>query len=308
MKNLLDHISSEVLPEEGYTEVDTHKFNAPSAKNRGSQKRIDALFTCAPSTNIDGEGGHKNNDSQATLAPSLLNIYVQTYEQSQKMRMETMNRIRCWLRDTKPKEEWPCQDPDKVFNDAYIKSLPVGEIPNDLRLTIAHIEELEKESAKWIKRELKNHPLWPWLSGIKGIGPVLAGRLLHRIGDIRRFPNVANLWSYCGLDGLGWRKRPHNWALTSICFNIAESFQKQKMFSGGYRDIYDARKEYETTKPPCTAEQYPPLKKDKKGNPIYRDCLSRGFTECCRPAHINNKARRYAVKEFLKDLWIEGNK
>ena len=30
--------------------------------------------------------------------------------------------------------------------------------------------------------------------------------------------------------------------------------------------------------------------------------------ETCRPAHINNKARRYAVKMFLKDLWIENQK
>lgn len=241
------------------------------------------------SLTIDGESGHNFGDNQLTPAPSLLNIYVQQYEQAQKMRMETMNRIRCWLRDTVPKEEWPCNDAEKSFNDAYILSLPLGVIPNDLRCSVNIIDSLEKESAKFIKRELKNHFLWPWLEGIRGMGPVLAGRLLHRVGDINRFDNVAKLWSYCGLDGPGWRQRPHSWALTSICFNIAESFQKQKMFSGGYRDVYDKRKEYESTRPAC------------------EKCKEAGFEENCRPAHINNKARRYTVKEFLKDLWIEGH-
>ena len=287
MKSLLDHIEKEVLPGEGHLPGDNHHKPAPSANNGGGQILYENHEQIA-SPEVDREGGHTAGDAQVPSAPSLLNIYVQTYEQAQKMRMETMNRIRCWLRDTKPKEEWPCQDAEKSFNDAYILSLPVGDIPNDLRLMMAQIETLEKESAKWIKRELKNHELWPWLSSIKGMGPVLAGRLLHRIGDIKRFPNVAKLWSYCGLDGPGWRQRPHSWALTSICFNIAESFQKQKTFSGGYRDIYDDRKEYEITKPAC------------------EKCKEAGFEEVCRPAHINNKARRYTVKEFLKDLWVEG--
>ncbi len=238
----------------------------------------------APQINIDEEGGHLQRDNQMTAAPSLLNIYVQTFEQAQHLRLETMNRMRCWARDSIPKDQWPNENPEKSFNDIAILNSTI--LPLDLRDFVQHIVGLEKDAAKMMKREMKQHPLWPFLESIRGMGPVLAARLLHRI-DGKEFKQVSNLWSYCGLDGPGWRKNPHNWDLTSICFNIAESFQKQSKGSGGYRDIYDARKEYEDTKPPC------------------EKCKEQGFEEKCRPAHINNKARRYAVKMFLKDLWVE---
>ena len=236
---------------------------------------------------IDGGGGQRLDEAHIDVAPSLLNIYVQTYEQAQKLRLETMNRMRCWLRDTVPKEEWPCKNPDRSFNDKMVRETDL--LPNDLREFLKYIEQLEKDAKKYMRREMKKHPLWPWLEGVRGIDTTLAARLLHRVGDLRRFPNVAKLWSYAGLDGPGWRGRPHNWGLTSVCYNIAESFQKQPRLSGVYRDIYDARKEFENTKPPC------------------EKCIEQGFEENCRPAHINNRARRYAVKEFLKDLWVEGN-
>jgi hypothetical protein len=267
----------------GLTRCETHQGIAPSRK-------LDLqLFALSfPKVDDEEEEGQTSGETQKGPALSLLNIYVQTYEQAQKLRLETMNRIRCWLRDSIPKEQWPCNDPDKSFKDDYIMTLPIGVIPNDLRLSMIQIVALEKDASKWVKREVEKHPFWPWLSTVRGMGPILAGKLLHRLGDLKRFPSPAHLWSYCGLDGPGWRQRPHNWALTSICFNIAESFQKQPILSGGYRDIYDKRKEYEATKPSC------------------EKCREQGFEERCRPAHINNKARRYAVKIFLKDLWVEG--
>jgi len=245
-------------------------------------KAIGAVETkiSLPDPDFTEEGGHLPYENQGSCAPSLLNIYVQTFEQAQKLRLETMNRMRCWLRDTLPKEEWS----DKKFNDKVIAE--AEELPNDLRHFIASIEQMEKDAKKMMRREMKKHELWAYLQEIRGIDTTLAARLIHRLGDLNSFPSPAHLWSYAGLDGPGWRQRPHNWGLTSICYNIAESFQKQPALSGGYRDIYDNRKEYEATKPPC------------------EKCIEQGFEEKCRPGHINNKARRYAVKEFLKDLWV----
>lgn len=69
---------------------------------------------------------------------------------------------------------------------------------------------------------------------------------------------------------------------------IGRSFQYQRKDGDSkYRAIYDERKEYEKTKPPC----------DK--------CLKNGNEEHCSDGHINNKAKRYAVKEFLKDYWAK---
>jgi hypothetical protein len=230
-------------------------------------------------------GGHTVSENHAPAAPSLLNIYVTLFEDAQKERLVIYNQMRCYLRDSIPKEQWPCKDASKSFNDEVVENSE--DLPVDLR-NLLHdiILPKEKSTKKMMEREVKQHPLWPYLESIRGMGPTLAARLIHRISN-RQFVSPAHLWSYAGLDGPGWRKNSHNWALTSICFNIAESFQKQPQFSGGYRDIYDKRKRYEETKPPC------------------EKCKKQGFENHCRPAHINNKARRYAVKMFLKDLWVE---
>jgi hypothetical protein len=233
---------------------------------------------------VDG-GGHMSGDNHSLPAPSLLNLYVTLFEDAQQERLVILNQMRCYLRDSIPKEEWPCKDADKSFNDAVVMESEL--LPVDLRNLLHEIViPKEKSTKKMMEREVKKHPLWPYLESIRGMGPTLAARLLHRIGN-RHFPSPAHLWSYAGLDGPGWRKNSHNWALTAICFNIADCFQRQPLLSGGYRDIYDARKEYETTKPPC------------------EKCKEQGFEDKCRPAHVNNKSRRYAVKMFLKDLWVE---
>ncbi len=237
-----------------------------------------------PALHIVEGGGHSWRENQSPDAPSLLNIYVQAREPIQELRKATMNMARCWIRDSIPKEEWPCNNIEKSFNDIAVLNSEL--IPGSLKGIIEQLQSLEKYCDLVLKREIKDHPLWPFLESIRGMGPVLAARLLHRI-DSKEFKQVSNLWSYCGLDGPGWRKNPHNWDLTSICYNIADSFQKQPAGSGGYRDIYDQRKEFEATKPPC------------------EKCKEQGFEDSCRPGHINNKARRYAVKMFLKDLWVE---
>ena len=219
---------------------------------------------------------NENQEEQKVI--SLLNVYVMTYEQAQQLRMETMNRMRNWLRDTVPKEEWD----EKDFSDKKI--LAGGIIPNNLMdLLEDRIIPMEKNFNKLIKREIKNYPLWDWLKDVRGISHILGARLLHRI-DGKEFAQVSNLWSYAGLDGPGWRGRPHNWDLTSICYLIGDSFVKA---GGEYRKVYDDRKEYERTKPPC------------------EKCLEKDNEDRCSDGHIHNRAKRYAVKEFLKDLWVE---
>ena len=265
----------------GHRTRDTQSVSAAGNLDGCGHRRSDAHGGLAATTCEEGEG-QRRRDTHSTAALSLLNTYVSTYEAAQKMRLETMNRIRCWLRDTHPADEWGEND----YSDKVI--LAADYLPNDLRDAVAHVTMLEKAAARGMRREIRKHPLWPWLEGVRGMGEVLAARLLHRVGDIYRFPSPAHLWSYCGLDGPGWKQKPHSWPLTSICYNIAESFQKQPTLSGGYRDIYDARKQYEAAKDWC-------------GN-----CRPKGSTEpreICTPAHINNKARRYTVKVFLKDLW-----
>ena len=88
-----------------------------------------------------------------------------------------------------------------------------SKLPNDLRMFNEIIENSEKSAQKYLHKEVKNHFLYPYLESVRGIGGNISAKLLSRLGDLDRFPTVSHLWSYCGLDGDDWRKRPHCWAL-----------------------------------------------------------------------------------------------
>lgn len=220
--------------------------------------------------------------------PTLLTVYADTYESVQKLRMAQMNRLRCWLRDTLPREQWGSVD----FSDEKLNDRTLYEaLPNDQRDFVDRLRQFEKDAGRYLTREIARHPLWPWLKSVRGMGPVLGGRLLARV-DLDRFPAPENLWSYCGLDGPNWRRKTeegkltYSWKLHTLSMQIAMSFEKQSRGSGGYRDIYDWRKSYEQTKPSCGRGA----------------CADR---DVCTPKHIQYRAQRYTVKRFLADLWTE---
>lgn len=261
----------------------------------GEHPANDGLLTTLFVPDDDG-AGHEVNATRDDLArpATLLNVYASAYESAQKLRMAQMNRIRCWLRDTLPREQWGDIDfTDEALNDRTLYAV----LPNDQREFVDGLMEFEKAAARFLGREIRKHHLWPWFEGIRGIGEVLAGRMLHHLGDLHRFPSPAHLWSYCGLDGPDWKRRTeegkktYSPKLNVLAFQISGSFQHQPTGSGGYRDIYDRRKAYEATKPWCGT------------------CHPKGDTmprETCTPGHINNKARRFASKRFLADLWEAG--
>jgi hypothetical protein len=56
----------------------------------------------------------------------------------------------------------------------------------------------EERFAALVELAVMDHPAWPWLSGISGIGAILAARLLSRL-DITRARTPSSFWKYCGL-------------------------------------------------------------------------------------------------------------
>lgn len=159
--------------------------------------------------------------------------------------------------------------------------------PKEIIKILPTLEKLEKQSEKNIKEYFKNEknrpPIYDWLLSIKGISDILAGQLIAYI-NINKTPGIANLWSYTGLAPNQQRRKKKdchwNHKLKSVCYLISDSFIKQR--TPKYRDIYDKEKEKQI--PICQAL-------DKKG----------------WKGHADNRARRKAVKIFLKDLWIEWN-
>jgi hypothetical protein len=273
---------------------DTHEEFASAVEHTedGGHNGFDTQVLNAPAPE-DGEGGGHPQAVPQSRDASLLYVYATTYETVQKNRLAQMNRIRCWLRDTLPEDQWGEVD----FSDEKLSDRALyPTMPNDMREWVDEQRAFEASATRYLARELKRHRLWPWLDSVRGIGPILGGRLLARVEPLDRFPAPSNLWSYCGLDGPTWRRKTPEGKLTYsrrlnvLAFQIADSFQHQPMHSGGYRDIYDDRKLFERTKPPCGKAK---CTEDR---------------ECCTDGHTNSKARRYAVKTFLKDLWVESRR
>lgn len=139
-------------------------------------------------------------------------------------------------------------------------------------------EALEADAAALIADSIKDHPVWPWLEAVKGIGPGLAGALLAPI-DIKRAEKVSSLWCYAG-QGLrdGQRDRPtkgerlpYNADLKRTCYLIATSFLRA---NSPYRREYDeAKADYIANRPDWTL------------------------------GHADMAARRKMIKLFLSHLW-----
>lgn len=111
------------------------------------------------------------------------------------------------------------------------------------------LEDVEKQVIKIARGYLKDHPVWPWLERVRGIGETLAARLLGIIGDIARFETESKLFRYAGLAVIdGKAERPikgerihYDPQLKAVMFLIGDAFIKQR---SPYRRIYDEAKAY----------------------------------------------------------------
>lgn len=214
-----------------------------------------------------------------------------------------------------------------------MRKMPYIEIFEDL-------EPIEDRVTKLIAKKLKHIPIWTeFISKVKGVGPRLGGYVIGKtmvkfipvsaeeLADyspsqqklaqktengkymvptrrgIEAFDNISKYWAYWGLgveDGHAPRLKkgekagydPVNRAKT---WNISNQFVMQG-------DIYRAT--YDRYKKRKTAERTPPEKCPKYGiNPICKKLIAEGKEPSCT-SHIHNMSRRYAVKEFFKDLWL----
>lgn len=103
---------------------------------------------------------------------------VETYYDVQSMRIEVDNQIRAYEQGVSK------QEIDFIKNSV---SEPLTNIEDDIK--------------KYINKSLKNDPVYDYLSGIKGIGPILSSGLIAWIEDIEKFATISKLWSYCGVAG-----------------------------------------------------------------------------------------------------------
>lgn len=231
---------------------------------------------------------------------------------------------------------------DRIRAAARSRALSKDNTPHELfEWVTAQSAVLEKQLVRALDRYTEAQPMGEWLRNIYGIGPVISAGLLAntsveiwkcvnkkklfvkkevKVDEINleegivdleddeedehictpenpcseachheRIETAGSFWSYAGLDPtVKWEKgciRPWNANLKKLCWLIGQSFMK---FSGQpkcfYGHIYLQRKEYEIKK---NAERV------AKGEKPLTD------------AHINARARRYAVKIFLSHFHAE---
>lgn len=147
-------------------------------------------------------------------------------------------------------------------------------------------------------------PVSVWAKSQHGIGPVISAGLLAHI-DIRKAPTVGHIWSFAGLDPrMEWKKgerRPFNAKLKVLCWKIGQSFMKfHKSDKCFYGHIYSERKRLEMERNEAGAfidQAIAKLEKFKIGKDT--DAYKAYSIGMLPPAHIEQRAERYAVKMFL---------
>lgn len=186
--------------------------------------------------------------------------------------------------------------------------------PNStLEYVAENMEALEKEIKKALKLYVESQRIGNWLMSITGIGEVISAGLIATI-DINKCETAGAIWRFAGLDPtLEWNKgeiRPFNAKLKTLCWKIGESFVKVSNNEDDfYGKIYKERKEYEIAK--NENGEYAEQAKEKlekykigKDTEAYK-YYSQGMLP---PAHIQARAKRYAVKIFLShlfDVWYK---
>ena len=172
---------------------------------------------------------------------------------------------------------------------------------------------MEKNIKSALKKYAESQEIGKWMLSICGIGEVIAAGLLAHI-DIKKVQTAGQIQAYAGLDPTREKKKGekvyYNPKMKVLCWKIGESFCKVSNNPNDvYGHIYKLRKEYEQ-------------KKNENGD--YADQAKAKLEKCnigktteaykwysngkLPPAHIDQRAKRYAVKIFLSHLfevWYE---
>lgn len=174
----------------------------------------------------EDEGNHESNDRLRVLVDMRFGV--------QKIRIATGNRIKSFQRNN--------GDNPQVDNTGYIKVLSEY---------MDKFVEIETRLDRSINQIGDDYPILLIMSGVKGIGKVLAAQVVSLI-DIHKADTVSALWRYAGyavFDGQRERlkrgERGHyNTRLKMVCYKVSGSLIR---CGSPYRRVYDDAKAYYTS-------------------------------------------------------------
>jgi hypothetical protein len=264
--------------------------------------------------------------SYETHAASELRLLYQIYEEAQRGRIAHGERLRAILQG----RSLSIQPGSIADADSILKRIGRGETAGAPRLLErAYSRAMTDEicAAEALREAIETHAAWPWLSSVKGVGHLLAARLLSRL-DIARAKTPSAFWAYCGLGtiaGIAYRcsqctlevaypigylpRGPHRALLgTRTCpgkleavpDNHATRVAPRRAIIGG-RGGYDAR-----ARESCYLVGVSMLRCGSDYRSIYDSERERlaimrpGWT--LKRCHLS--ALRKMEKAFLRDLWV----
>jgi len=247
---------------------------------------LDALVTPVLRLSRDMVKGLRQAGGGVTTSEA--RYLVDLYYMMQKQRVATNNQAKALDRDA-----------TKTGNTA--------EPHEAIDFVVSQFATLEQQVKRILTVYTETHELAWFFDQTVGVGPVIAAGLLSHI-DIHKAPTVGHIWNFAGLNpGIAWRKgerRPWNAQLKTLCWKMGDSFVKVSGRPDAYYgQVYRERKalELERNEAGVLADEAARALEAKnigKSTEAYAH-YSAGRLP---PAHLDMRARRYAVKLFLSHL------
>jgi len=203
---------------------------------------------------------------------------------------------------------------DATDSDGGERGLGLDERDPAVATVAALVETLagaEKTAVRLLEKEMKQHPLGPWVKAQKGIGLKQAARLLASVGDpyineqTGQPRTVSQLWSYCGHGDAS--RKPKKGMTQAEAFALGSPVAKMRLYliacsiikqmDSPLRKVYDDRKAetefrlHATECRRCGPSGHPA----QPGSP-WSD------------GHRHADALRIVGKEVLRGLWLEGKR
>jgi hypothetical protein len=126
-----------------------------------------------------------------------LRLLYQLYEDAQRSRIAHGERLRALFQGRSFDGLGSVSDDP----DSLLKLIARGETvgaPLVLEKAYWRASEDESDAAAALRDEIQSHPAWKWMSQQRGVGELLAARLLSRL-DVSRARTPSAFWAYCGL-------------------------------------------------------------------------------------------------------------
>ena len=199
---------------------------------------------------------------------------------------------------------------DRIRASGRIRAMTESEEPHSVISWMeAQSSTMENQIKGALDRYSSAHPIGRWMKDIKGIGPVISAGYLANV-DITRANTAGKLWAICGVSPgrdkrVRGEKLSFNPALKRLTYLVGQSFKRLSTNDEDayYRHVYDQRKAYEKAK--NEAKDYADTAAHVLATKKFRDdTTAKAFygQGMLPPAHIDNRAARYAAKMFLSDL------